>query len=68
MKEVGRYDGNLQMFVQEARTVDIARLGFIRWLAEHGKLEHAPEGPAIGEYSGNGSAEPKDELELLMAR
>jgi hypothetical protein len=51
MKAVGRYDGNLQMFVEESREIDLARLGFIRWLAENGKLEHRSVGPASGEYA-----------------
>lgn len=51
METVGRYDGNLQMFVEESREIDLARLGFIRWLAENGKLEHRSVGPASGEYA-----------------
>ena len=52
MKAVGRYDGNLQMFVEEARDVDMVRLGFLRWLAENGKLEHKLAGPAAGRFAG----------------
>jgi hypothetical protein len=38
MQAVGRYDGSLQMFVEEAREPDPARLGFLRWLVETGRL------------------------------
>jgi hypothetical protein len=67
MKAIGKYDGTLQMFVEEPRDADVARLGFIRWLAEHGKLEHAPAGPAVGEFTSSGPVKPVDEFELLLA-
>jgi hypothetical protein len=51
MKALGRYDGSLQMFVQERRRPDLARLRFLRWLAERGRLEHEPAGSAGGEYA-----------------
>ena len=41
MKTLGRYDGSLQMFVQEPRDLDIGHLRFFRWLAEQGRLECA---------------------------
>lgn len=44
------YDGTLQMFVQTPREVDMRRLAFLRWLAEHGKLEHAAAGPSSGPF------------------
>jgi hypothetical protein len=44
------YDGTLQMFVQSPREVDVRRLAFLRWLAEHGKLEHATAGPSSGPF------------------
>ncbi len=47
----GRYDPRLQMFVQEPREPDLRRLGFLRWLAEHGALEHAVAGPPSGIYA-----------------
>ncbi|MCC6175302.1 MAG: hypothetical protein IT305_08385 [Chloroflexi bacterium] len=51
MKPVGRYDTSLQMFVEEPREPNLARLGFMRWLAERGRLEHAPMGEAEGEFA-----------------
>lgn len=45
------YDGSLQMFCEPIHEVDIARLQFLRWLAESGKLEHAPVGAPAGEYA-----------------
>jgi hypothetical protein len=41
------YDGTLQMFVEQPRSVDVGRLRFLRWLAEHGRLEHPVAGPAL---------------------
>ncbi len=46
-----RYDPEMQMFADEPRELDLARLGFLRWLAEHGRLEHDPAGPSGGEYA-----------------
>jgi hypothetical protein len=45
---IGRYDGNLQMFVEESRPISLNRLGFLRWLIEHGQLEHSAAGPPSG--------------------
>jgi hypothetical protein len=45
---MGNYDTALQMFVQTPRPVDMSRLSFMRWLAEHGRLEHRIEGPSSG--------------------
>jgi hypothetical protein len=39
------------MFVEEPREVDGTRLRFVRWLIDHGRLEHAPVGPPHGEYA-----------------
>ena len=35
----GRYDGDVQMFVEALRDADPAHLSFLRWLVEHQKLE-----------------------------
>ncbi len=51
MKAIGRYDTRLQMFVEEPREVDLARLGFLRWMVEHDLLEHGPAGPSTGELA-----------------
>jgi hypothetical protein len=48
MAAMGPYDSNLQMFVQTPRQIDMSRLGFLRWLAEEGKLEHQVAGPSSG--------------------
>ena len=50
MHALGRYDGTLQMFTQESRDADTRHLRFLRWLAEHGVLEHAVAGPPCGHY------------------
>jgi hypothetical protein len=48
MKEVGRYDTAMQMFVQKARETDLGRAKFMRWLAENHRLEQPQAGPAGG--------------------
>lgn len=45
---VGRFDTALHMFVEPARTVNRERLNFLRWLADHGELEHRVEGSPSG--------------------
>jgi hypothetical protein len=45
------YDGSLHMFVNAPKSVDMRRLVFLRWLAEHGKLEHATVGPSSGPFA-----------------
>jgi hypothetical protein len=52
------YDGALQMFVQTPREVDVRRLAFLRWLAEHGKLEHATAGPSSGPFVKSATPSP----------
>ncbi len=64
MKSVGQYDGTLQMFVEEPRDVDMARLAFVRWLVEHGRLEHRNAGPASGEFAKLVAFEPREVLAL----
>ncbi len=44
------FDGDLEMFREEGR-VDYARLSFLRWLVERGKLEHPPAGPPSGPFA-----------------
>jgi hypothetical protein len=54
------YDATLQMFVERPHEADAARLGFLRWLAEHGRLEHAIAGLPSGEYALHAhAAEPR---------
>lgn len=45
------YDPEVQMFVERPREPDLARLCFLRWLAEHGQLEHAVAGAPVGSYT-----------------
>ena len=45
------FDGELQMFVEPPHEADLAHLHFLRWLGEHGRLEHEMAGPAVGEYA-----------------
>ena len=63
MKTLGQYDGSLQMFVEETREPDMARLEFLRWLVEHGKLEHKPAGPPRGTYSPTAHLDTEPELD-----
>jgi hypothetical protein len=48
MAAIGRYDGDLQMFVEEPHDVKRAHLGFLRWLVERRRLEHSISGPPSG--------------------
>jgi len=45
------YDGEVQMFVQRPREIDLAHLRFLRWLAVRGSLEHEPLGRSDGIYA-----------------
>ena len=45
------YDGEVQMFVQRPREIDLAHLRFLRWLAVRGYLEHPPAGRSYGVYA-----------------
>jgi hypothetical protein len=47
------YDGEVQMFVQRPREIDLAHLRFLRWLAVRGCLEHEPVGRSYGVYALN---------------
>src|SRR5688572_24131870 len=44
----GRYDRELQMFVEEPREVKREHLRFLRWLMERRQLEHPVSGPPSG--------------------
>ena len=61
MAAQGPYDSTLQMFVQTPQPIDMSRLSFLRWLAEHGRLEHRiagpPSGPLVSETSTQESRE-----------
>ena len=48
---VESFDGDLSMFREAPKPVDLDRLRFLRWLVEHGKLEHIPSGPPSGELA-----------------
>jgi hypothetical protein len=60
----GQYDGSLQMFVEAPRDVDLARLRFLRWLVETGRLGHGTAGPPTGEFVRLVTYEPTDNLPL----
>jgi len=48
---IGRYDGDLQMFVEEPRDIRRAHLRFLRWLVERRSLEHPVCGPPGGAFA-----------------
>jgi hypothetical protein len=52
------------MFVEAPRDVDLARLRFLRWLVETGRLGHGTAGPATGEFARLVTYEPTDNLLL----
>jgi hypothetical protein len=51
-KDQIHYDGDLEMYREPPRDIDTAHLRFLRWLVEHGRLEHPPAGPPSGELAG----------------
>jgi hypothetical protein len=51
MRGTTGYDGTLQMFCEPVHEVDLAKLQFLRWLVENGRLEHPPYGEPAGEYA-----------------
>ncbi|HEY7065097.1 MAG TPA: hypothetical protein VII06_26715 [Chloroflexota bacterium] len=51
MNNLQSYDGDLEMFREAPRSVDMARLRFLRWLADRGCLEHPAAGPPSGELA-----------------
>ena len=50
-----QYDAELQMFTDQPREPDLIRLRFLRWLAEHGRLEHETAGDPAGAYVADAS-------------
>jgi hypothetical protein len=50
MKRMSHYDSELQIFAEPPRDPTIAHLSFLRWLADHGRLEHETMGAPAGEY------------------
>jgi hypothetical protein len=43
------FDGDLQMFREPSKPVNLAHLRFLRWLVEHGRLELLPANSSTGE-------------------
>jgi hypothetical protein len=46
MNTLGRFDPDLEMFVEEKHELNVDYLRWMRWLAEQGRLEHEAYGPA----------------------
>jgi hypothetical protein len=51
MQDTKDYDATLRMFREVPGPVNVTRLRFLRWLAEHDRLEHPPAGPPTGELA-----------------
>jgi hypothetical protein len=51
MKDVTGFDGDLQMFRERPKPVNLAHLRFLRWLIEHGRLDDLPAQPPGGELT-----------------
>jgi hypothetical protein len=51
VKDVKSFDGDLKMFRETPRPVNLERLQFLRWLIEQGRLEHLPAGPPSGPFA-----------------
>ena len=46
-----KYDSETQMYMEDLKEPTLERLGFIRWLVEHDRLEHVAAGASGGEYA-----------------
>jgi hypothetical protein len=55
MKDVQSYDGDLEMYRETERVINVAQLRFLRWLADRGRLEHPPSGPPSGPFADDGA-------------
>ena len=51
MKDVTGFDGDLQMFRERPKPVNLAHLRFLRWLIEQGRLDNLPAQPPGGELT-----------------
>ncbi len=58
MKRTLRYDGDLHMFCEAPREINVAHLQFLRWLVEQGRLDDPPVGPPSGELALMCAAQP----------
>lgn len=61
MEHMIRYDGDLEMFCEAPRAINVAHLRFLRWLIEQGRLEHLPAGPPSGAFAAGDPARPLSE-------
>lgn len=48
MANLGPYDPLLHQFREEPKVLRLNHLEFLRWLAEHGRLEQLVHGPSSG--------------------
>ena len=48
-RDVSGFDGDLQMFRETAKPVNLAHLQFLHWLIEQGRLDHPSVRPSGGE-------------------
>lgn len=51
MREIGRYDTEMQQFVEAPRPVNMERLLFQRWLVDNGRGEHMPYSRPAGDLA-----------------
>jgi hypothetical protein len=51
MKDVTGFDGDLQMFRERPKPVNLAHLRFLRWLIEQGRLADLPAQPPGGKLT-----------------
>lgn len=59
MTVIGQYDPELQMFAEPPRDPGVEHLGFLRWLADQGKLEHETMGAPVGKYAASDERDPR---------
>jgi hypothetical protein len=51
VKELGRFDPDLEMFVEPPKPIKTNRLLFERWLVQNGKGEHFPVSRPTGDLA-----------------
>ena len=55
---VSGFDGDLQMFREAPKPINMAHLEFLRWLIEQGRLDHPSAQPSSGESADAGVPTP----------
>ena len=58
-RDVTGFDGDLGMFRETAKPVNVEHLEFLRWLIEHGRLDNSPVPTPDGEDAWTAEPNPR---------